>query len=523
MQGNQWGRVGRFIAAVGLVVAALIFPSTGSAQKADTPETLDDLFQIFNVNTIPADIIVVIDTSGSMSGGSNPPYPAVLGAFAALVEALPAGDNLSVITFDVSPTLAFQGAVGGDRAAALSALPAVAEGLGTDIGAAIEASLQRLDRADASQVQLVIFLTDGEHEPGRGSSYPTTAGAPWDQLRVAASEAADRRNVQVIGFSLGGLGAGGMDLLRGVYGNPLINAQPAEQLPEFFREAVRKTQLARLETEVSRDIDRGVTFGVKGDGPLAPTMEIDVPVRSNLEHLEATVIVESVKAFFDGTEPVEAEVVGASTFVLPPGGESTVTVRVETPVGEPGFKVPAEVEQRKVQVVIDASVSPEPARLLTEAVSPALAESTSVAAAYDYTGSRPVGWTISQFLTYLAFVALALFVLYLLWRRFLQVPPLVGGFVVTKDGKDDFIALDGKRMKLSGRLVPQARPAEIELFTRRGKPRRVYAQVVVPPFKTVTGRRAETVPSETEIRAGSYLLGAGRLAYRPRKTPPSDH
>jgi len=505
------------MATLVFLAVALVLPTTGGAQTPNGPTSLDDLFRIFNVDAIPADIVVVVDTSGSMSGGIDPPYPAVREAFAALVEALPSGDNLSVITFDVSPTIAFQGALGDDRSSALSSLPLVAEGPGTDIGAALQANLQRLARVDASQVQLVIFLTDGQHEPAPGSAYPTTDGAPWDQLRTAALDAAARRNVQVIGFSLGGRGAGGMDLLRSVYGNPVINAQPPEQLPEFFREAVRKTQLVRLESEVVRDIERGVTFASRGEGPLAETMEIEVPVRSNLQHLDTTVTVTSVQASLDGSTPIDALVLGDSTFVLAPGEESAVTVQVEAPVGGPGFKVPAETEERQLQVAVNASFTPEPSRLLGDSVSASLAEPTPVTGSYSYSASRPVGWTIGQVLTYLALLAAILLVLYWLWRRFLQVPPLVGGFSITKDGKDEYITLSGKRQKLTGRLIPLATPAEVELFTRRGKPKRVYARVLTPPFKTVTGRRHEVVSSDVEIRAGAYLLGAGKLAYRPRQ------
>ena len=81
------------------------------AQSDEVPSSIDELFALFGVDTVPADFVVVVDTSGSMSQGENPPYPAVLGAYQSLVDSIPEGDNLSVLTFDSSPNLAFQGVI----------------------------------------------------------------------------------------------------------------------------------------------------------------------------------------------------------------------------------------------------------------------------------------------------------------------------------------------------------------------------------------------------------------------------
>lgn len=78
---------------------------------AAIPSSIDELFTLFGVDKVSADFVVVVDTSGSMSQGPTPPYPAVLKAFLSLVESIPDGDNLSVLTFDGSPNLSFQGKI----------------------------------------------------------------------------------------------------------------------------------------------------------------------------------------------------------------------------------------------------------------------------------------------------------------------------------------------------------------------------------------------------------------------------
>ncbi|MBS1838295.1 MAG: VWA domain-containing protein, partial [Actinobacteria bacterium] len=168
-----------------------------------------------------------------MSQGPNPPYPAVLNAFQSLVDSIPEGDNLSVLTFDSSPNLAFQGEItSGTREQAKASLPPEAMGRATDIGSAIDATLRRLERADASDVQMVMFLTDGQHQPAAGSAYPGTNGPEWDALRARAQAVDAGHDTLVLGVGLGDQGAGGIELLRQVFGSPEINSLPPEQLPD---------------------------------------------------------------------------------------------------------------------------------------------------------------------------------------------------------------------------------------------------------------------------------------------------
>ena len=104
-------------------------------------------------------------------------------------------------------------------------------------------------------------------------------------------------------------------------------------------------------------------------------------------------------------------------------------------------------------------------------------------------------------------------------RRRGPSPKLVGVFVVDKavDADRAVIPLKGKKQRITAKDVPGAGGAKVELFTRRGKPKRVYARVETPPFFEVEDRRREKViTEETEIRVNRYRLGGGRMKYWPK-------
>jgi hypothetical protein len=126
--------------------------------------------------------------------------------------------------------------------------------------------------------------------------------------------------------------------------------------------------------------------------------------------------------------------------------------------------------------------------------------------------------------TFLAILTLIAFILLWLYRRFIQLPKLVGVFVVDKavDADRAVIPLKGKKQRITAKDVPGAGGAKVEVFTRRGKPKRVYARVETPPFFEVEDRRREKViTEETEIRVNRYRLGGGRMKYWP-KAPERD-
>lgn len=493
------------------------------AQSDEVPSSIDELFALFGVDTVPADFVVVVDTSGSMSQGENPPYPAVLGAYQSLVDSIPEGDNLSVLTFDSSPNLAFQGEISSaSREQAKAALPAEARGQGTDIGSAIDATLRRLERADASDVQLVLFLTDGQHQPAAGSAYPGNSGPEWDALRARAQAVDASHDTLVLGVGLGDQGAGGIELLRQVFGNPEINSLPSDQLPDFFRESVRRSQVARLAALVNEELANGVDVTSSGSARLADPMEVEVEIKSHLEKLPVDVMLAGVEVKDANGDPVEAEIVGDRALRIGPDGTATVTVRMEPQVEDPGFKVPPVTEEDQFDVTLDASYQVLPKDLLARVT--ATPTMGTVGGTHVVDASRTFGRTIREVVTFLGILLLLALILLWLYRRFIQLPKLVGVFVVDKavDADRAVIPLKGKRQRITAKDVPGAGPAKIEVFTRRGKPKRVYARVESPQFFEVEDRRREKIiTEETEIRVNRYRLGGGRMKYWP-KAPERD-
>ncbi len=511
-----------------LLTAAALTPAAtagaqSEAQSDQVPASIDELFALFGVGAVPADFVVVVDTSGSMSQGENPPYPAVLGAYQSLVDSIPEGDNLSVLTFDSSPNLAFQGEISSEsRDQAKAALPAEARGKATDIGSAIDATLRRLERADASDVQLVLFLTDGQHQPAAGSAYPGTSGPEWDALRARAQTVDASHDTLVLGVGLGDQGAGGIELLRQVFGNPEINSLPPEQLPDFFRESVRRSQVARLATLVNEELANGVDVTSSSSGRLDDPMEVEVEIKSHLQKLPVDVTIAGVQVKDANGDPVEAEIVGDRSLRIGPDGTAAVTVRMEPPVEDPGFKVPPVTEEDQFDVTLDATYQVLPKDLLARVT--ATPTTGAVTGTHVVDASRTFGRTIREVVTVLGILLLLALILLWLYRRFIQLPKLVGVFVVDKavDADRAVIPLKGKKQRITAKDVPGAGGAKVELFTRRGKPKRVYARVETPPFFEVEDRRREKViTEETEIRVNRYRLGGGRMKYWP-KAPERD-
>ena len=505
-----------------IVLCAALVTFAGAPPAAagtdDTPRTLDDLFELFDVGDVAADFVIVVDTSGSMSQGATPPYPSVLEAYSVLIDAIPDGDVVSVVTFDTDPNLVFQGTVSpGSRSRARSALPPEAKGLHTDIGAAIDATLRRLERADSSEVQTVIFLTDGVHDPAEGSAYPEKSGPSWQALRERAAEVDRTRDLLVLGI---GIAEGtDVDLLRTVFGNPEINSLPPDQLGPFFEEAVRRSQLARLRKLVEAELEHDVRITSSDQAILTGHIRTTVVLESRFTKLPVEVTIRSIDAVDGNGLPVDASLAGDETFTIFPGDTATVEVVLEPELEQPGFTVPPKTETAEFEVALDATFQVQPAGLLARVTQTDL--TGRVTGTHTVDTARTFGWTITRVLTLAAGVLLALLILYALYRRFLRLPKLVGVFELANPAipaEQRVIRLKGKRMTLTQARVLGAGTAKLTLFTRRGKPGHVYASVEQPPFyEVVDGRRERQVNDETEIRFGTYRLGQARIQYRVRE------
>lgn len=153
---------------------------------------------------VHADYIVLLDNSQSMAAPNR--YPLTLAALPRLFEGLPAADHVSLSTFGRSVQNVYTGP---PRSAAylVGRLPAQPTADATDLGPAIGAALDELERADAAPVAGVLLITDGLPDPPPDSPYADPASPAWAALVRRAH--AVLRDDKVIYPVL--LGAGGFD------------------------------------------------------------------------------------------------------------------------------------------------------------------------------------------------------------------------------------------------------------------------------------------------------------------------
>ena len=209
-----------------LAIVMGAFPSHASAGSA--PVTAQDVYKALKVDQVSGDYVVLVDTSASMKGAK---YSAVKRALGRFLGVLSPSDHLSLLTFDVTPTLRYSGNVGSHGARIVNRLPAQPNGAYTDIGAAIQAGIAELSRPGASDVQTMALLTDGKHDPPAGSAYPTTSGSAWDKLRREAAKL-PAQALQAYAIALGANTDAA--LLKEVFPQAIVVDLPTGQLPAYL-------------------------------------------------------------------------------------------------------------------------------------------------------------------------------------------------------------------------------------------------------------------------------------------------
>jgi hypothetical protein len=262
----------------------------GGAVQLGRAAVLDAL----GVPTRPAEYVVLVDTSASMSqGGLYGPVRSTLTSFAASLD--PA-DRLSVVGFDEVPQVAFSGSAA-DARSAIGRLPATATGASTDIGAALSTAIDLLDHPDPARSGAVILLTDGRHQPPAGSPFPAETGRPWTDLAERARTRLAGRDIAGYAFALDNADAGraGATLLRSVLPATTVLALPPDQLPEYLSRVQQHARAGKAAELLADDV-RGpvVTVGwrwamaghtLDDVDPIAGTGSVEVTVTSTARRL----------------------------------------------------------------------------------------------------------------------------------------------------------------------------------------------------------------------------------------------
>lgn len=413
------------VASMMVVALAVGLGAPAVADDRGIPHSVDELLRVYGITDEPADYVVVVDTSGSMMR-PQPIYPAVRAVYEVFTRAIGDADHLAVVTFDTSAVVRFNGRMdAANRGAAASALPAEAKGARTDIGAALDAALERLERPDGAPVQTLIFLTDGVID-APGSGYRTRGSEAWRQLGQRAERVDAAHSLAVYGAGLGG-GQTDIDAVRDVFPRAKIVSLPSDQLAAFFAEAVQRAKVERLRLPVTQELSRNPVQAVVTAGVLSDTTELYLRFDSKLPHLGATVNLRGVTVSDAAGQRLRSTLVGGPrTVTIGPGRSSDATsIRVEVPGLASDTRVGQVPESRDFIVRVDATLEVEPANVLVKEL--------GIDAAPHLVGPDPVRAErlhgIAYWMIGVGLALLALVLLFLRWvyRRFFAVPRLRGG------------------------------------------------------------------------------------------------
>ncbi|MCA0296142.1 MAG: VWA domain-containing protein [Actinobacteria bacterium] len=239
------------------------------------PVGVDDVIAALGLQPEPATYVVLADTSGSMNADGR--YANMRSELGKLVDSLDPRDSVSLMTFDTKVTSRFQGVVGDNRSAVLAGLPASASGLHTDIGRAIEAGLDAMEKSSAQRQVALILITDGDLDaPGSPYEDPKKSSA-WKKLKTRATALGATHQVAAYAVSL--MAATDAGLLKTVFPNAreVAPEQVGARFAQVGTDLLKLQAAAALKDEVAQNI------GVRWTGDLGASLANGRPVDVQLD------------------------------------------------------------------------------------------------------------------------------------------------------------------------------------------------------------------------------------------------
>lgn len=246
-RGRFWMRLLFTIIALGSALDARNQPASGD---------LSALYTLFNVDLPPADIVLLMDVSGSMLGK----YDTARAAAIQFVSALSEREHLHLRLFAgvVSTPLDASGVEARQRIEQFLP-PSPLPGQGTDLGMAIQKGIEFLERPGSASVQIFLLITDGIHQPPASSPYSRDFAGDddWRILRERAQNLCQQHTVLVYGFGIGN--QTDIQLLQQLF--PVQNVElvvgNVNEMANFLlqiREQIRQVQLAAA---IESDLKQG--------------------------------------------------------------------------------------------------------------------------------------------------------------------------------------------------------------------------------------------------------------------------
>jgi hypothetical protein len=436
-----------------------------------------------------------------MRDGKPPASTAAKKGIATFSKAVPKGDRVTLIFFDETPRTVFRERISskGDRTK-LAATGATEEfdGQATDIGAALADAQGQMTKPTASaiEVQTLLFISDGANNPAPGSPYSTLpTNAAWQDLGNTGADIADSHVLNVTGVGVGT--KAGVRLLRSAFPPDVVTVVdlPADQLAGVFADVIAQTQLTKIRSSVTGDLQSGIAAELNVDR-IKESASGSVTLTNERGKLDATMAVEGLELSLpDGSSiSTELEPAAASPVTLAPGESVEYSF-----VMNPGDGVDTSVALGRPTSVSDVSadlsvtLSTPSAPLLerlyvgnqftAEDLERSIAVSASDQNVVVRIGIPP--WLIAS-----AALTLALFAAFCVWLyRFWRVPPKLIDRLKYRDaaGKEQVIQLRGRSMQIPSpdALVPQAGRGQVTFFTKPGPRNRskVYVRRDAAPAK----------------------------------------
>lgn len=503
----------RVVGAVVALLTACALGSTSGFAAADDPsgpQSLPELLDAFDIADQPIDFVVVVDVSRSMQEGADPLYPHVRQAYEEFVGAMRPDDHLSVVAFGADAAVTPLDPVGpaGERDDALDALPAEADGTATDIGAAIKAALERLERPDANEVQVVLFLTDGRHNPDATSSFQTTSGPAWDELQVRAQAVEEGHQLLVRGAGLSNGEPTDIRLLGSVFSDPeTVNLSP-DRIGPFFQETVDRSRVELLRVAVERELQEKARVTAPEQDELEDPMTVKVQIDSELSHLPVRVAVEDVTVTDGDGNVIDSRLTdGPQEYLIVPGAESP---DIEVDLSGIEFDhdtrwFPETTQSRGLTVQLDTSAQLEPHDQLQRILGISDTEIRVKPLADPLDVSRTDGLTWAALFRFLMLLMLLALIAFLIWRYYFQTPPLVGALELPDR---TVVPLKGTTMSFPGGkfTAADAGSARAEFFTRPRHRKKVYVRTKHP-----TVRKFEFGVKWTPLTGGERLEAGEKL------------
>lgn len=494
--------------------------SSGSGTCAAARPTPQQIYSCLNLPVVPADYVVLIDTSGSMQ--SSGLYAQVLHALPALLNSLATnpGTSVALATFDAGVKETHSMGPVGDVAADVAALPSSANGARTDFGNALNYAYGQLN-SPSTRAGAVILLSDGQLSTDPSSPWATYGNSHWNQLRDKFTSLGSRMALNGYGIEL----TPDTDLgrvLGQVFPNPMtFNTDSAALADALARTQADVDRVRATEVLQREDANTAVSARFTAvDGTQAGLRHLDLSHRHSTVRLTLSTTASHVPLVVTNIKvtsaqfPMQAQP-ESTTVTLEPGNSQSsrsITVDLTWSVPDSGSVSGNEVSRQTVLTVTGTVSSP-----WTETIRGELGDSSFTvgglagsSATLEADEPGHVDWTELVLIVVAALAGLTLLIgACVALVRYFSRPRLRGSLTVvgTDNRQLGTVPLSGRRDRIDARRL-DGMPATATVRAVRSGLRRDGVEITCERLDIAAG------PETRRLRTGEERVLRGlRFAY----------